>query len=393
MRLLVLALLLFPHQEPAAEVVAIVGARLLTITKGDIPKGVILIRNGKITDVAVDAKIPEGAVVIDGKGLVAMPGLINPYSRITGGAGGASQGSNPQVLAYDDLNPAADILKHIPRTGYTTLALYPVGGVTSGQAVAIKPCAISKEAMVLVKSCYLRFNMEATTATKQQLKADFESARKLVDGEKKPTTPAPATPAPTTSPAPASAKPDERTEPLVRFLKGELDGVVDVRSAGEILHFLQVWKPFEETKAQLTLAVGLDAYKAAGTLGAHKSTLILRPEMTYVPFTRTLVNPSAELAKAGATIVLTPSSDSLQSHEQALFKVGELVKHGLDRTTALRAVTIHAAGILGLEARIGSLEAGKDADLLLFDGDPLDSTSRLRLTMIDGKILVDARSR
>ena len=393
MRLLLVAVLFLPRQDPKGEVIAIVGARILTISKGDLARGVILIKNGKITEVASDAKIPDGATVIDGKGLVAMPGLVNPYSRITGGSGGTSQGSNPQVLAYDDLNPAADILKQLPRTGYTAIALYPTAGVTSGQAVAIKPVGNSREAMVLLKSCYLRFNMEATTTTKQQLRTDFETARKLLDGDKKAPTPAPSTPPPSTpAPAPTPAKPDERTEPLLRFLKGELDGIVDVRSAGEILHFLQVWKAFEGTKAQLALTVPLDSYKAAQALGERKATVIIRPEMTYVPFSRTLVNPAAELSKAGVTIVIAPSGDSLQSHEQVFFKVAELVKHGLDRGVALKALTLNGAALMGLEGRVGSLDVGKDADILLFDGDPLDPTSRLRLTMIDGKVLLDSRT-
>jgi len=369
MRLLLLALLLL-QDPPKDDVVAIVGARILTISKGEIAKGVILIRNGKIAEVAADAKIPEGATVIDGKGLVAMPGLVNPYSRILGGGGGSGQGSNPQTLAYDDFNPAADVLRQFPRTGYTTFVIYPNQGATSGQAVAIKPVGQSRDSMVVEKAAYVRFTLELTTSSKQQLKTDFESGRK--------------------APAPP-AKQDPRTEALGRFMRGEMPGIVEADAASRIAHFYQLWKPFETSKARLTLVVGPDSYKAASLLAEHKASVIVRPEHTFLPFTRSRVNPAAELAKAGAAVTVLPANDSLAAHEQALFRLGELVKHGLDRDTALRAITLQAATVAGLEKRLGTLEAGKDADVLLFDGDPLDATSRLRLTLIDGRIRFDGR--
>jgi imidazolonepropionase-like amidohydrolase len=369
MRFLLAALLLF-QETPKDDVVAIVGARILTVSKGELAKGVILIRNGKIVDVAADAKIPEGATIIDGKGLVAMPGLVNPYARILGGGGGSGQGSNPQVLAYDDFNPAADVLRQFPRTGYTTFAIYPNQGATSGQAVAVKPVGQSRESMVLEKSAYVRFSLELTTSSKQQLKTDFEAGRK--------------------APAPP-AKQDPRTEALGRFMRGDMPGIVEVDAASRIAHFYQLWKSFEPSKARWTLVVGPDSYKAVAPLAEHKASVVLRPELTFLPFTRSRVNPAAELAKAGVAVALLPANDSLAAHEQALFRLGELVKHGLDRNTALRAVTLQAAAVAGLEKRVGSLEPGKDADVLLFEGDPLDATSRLRLTLIDGKIRFDGR--
>ena len=82
---------------------------------------------------------------------------------------------------------------------------------------------------------------------------------------------------------------------------------------------------------------------------------------------------------------LAPFSDSPESLQGVFFRVGELVKCGLSRETALRALTLVPAEILGIEKRVGSLEVGKDADLLLFSGDPLSSQSRLREVYINGK--------
>ena len=375
MRALLLLLFLVPQGKD--EIIAIVGARIITATKGDIARGVIIIKNGKIAEVAADAKVPDGATVIDGKGLVAMPGLVNPYCRIVGGSGGGAMGSNALVMAYDELNPAMEVFRLIPRTGFTTLAIYPTQGATSGQAVAIKPVGRSRDSMVIEKTAYLRFMMDLNTATKQQLKTDFETGKKT------------AAPKPPEKDQPAP--PPKAEEILGRFMRGEMRGIVETHGAAEIAHFYQVWKAHEETKAGVALTVFVDAWKAQALLAEKKATVILRPDLTFQPFTRNRINPAAELSKAGVTIVLLPSSDSLAAHEQFLFKVAELVKTGLDRDVALKAITINAAVVAGLDKRIGSIEAGKDADVLLYEGDPLEATSRLRMTMINGKVVFDGR--
>ncbi len=359
------------------ELVAIVGVRIITAAKADFARGVIIIKNGRIAEIAADAKVPDGAAIIDGKGLVAMPGLVNPYSRIAGGGGGGAMGSNTLTLAYDELNPAMDVFRLLPRTGFTTLAIYPTQGATSGQAVALKPVGRSRDSMVIEKSSYLRFTMDLNTATKQQLKTDFETGKK--------------TPPPKPPEKDQPVPPLKAEEILGRFMRGELRGIVETHGAAEIAHFYQVWKAHEETKAGTALVVFVDAWKAAALLGEKKATVLIRPELTLQPFTRNRINPAAELAKAGVTIVLLPSSDSLAAQEQFLFKVGELVKTGLDRGVAIKAITINAATVAGLDKRVGSLETGKDADILLFDGDPLDATSRLRVTMINGKVVFDGR--
>jgi imidazolonepropionase-like amidohydrolase len=128
-----------------------------------------------------------------------------------------------------------------------------------------------------------------------------------------------------------------------------------------------------------------ELYKAAAELGTRKARVILRPMVALAPFTRERINTAAELVRAGAQVALTPPSDAPEGLQATLFKVAELVKYGLPREAALRAVTIVPAEIAGLEKRVGSLEAGKDADLLLFTGDPLSTESRLHEIYINGK--------
>jgi imidazolonepropionase-like amidohydrolase len=171
---------------------------------------------------------------------------------------------------------------------------------------------------------------------------------------------------------------------VVRFLKGELPALVSAGGAAEILHFWQVLEPYAEFKTRIVLVTSPEAYKAAEELGRRKARVVLRPDLTFLPFTRDRVNPAAEMARAGATVAFSPGSDLGEAAEGYLFRVAEIVKYGLPREAALRALTIAPAEMLGIEKRVGSIEAGKDADLLLFDGDPLGAQTRLKRVYING---------
>ena len=368
MKALAFVLLMCAAQEE--ETVALTNLRILTVTKGDIASGTILIKGGKIAALGADVKPPAGARVVDAKGMVAFPGLVHPYSRLgfPDGPSGAP-GVAPQNLVYDEINPTADAYALAARTGVTTFVLQPAGMGIAGQAAAIKPGGTTRDELVIEKSVLLRIVVAGGTAAKESLRQALDGARKTIEAEKK-------------SP---SAKPDERTAPLVKFLKGELPAVVEVYGPADLLHFWQVMEPYAEFKPRIVFAGPTDVYKAAAELGLRKSRVILRPFVAMAPFTRERINTAAELHRAGVQVALAPPADTPEGLQATLFRVSELVKYGLPRDAALRAVTIVPAEIAGLEKRVGSLEAGKDADLLLFSGDPLSPESRLQEIYINGK--------
>lgn len=369
---LLLALLLQASGDDPG--IAITGVRILTVTKGDLESGTILIKGEKIVEVGKDIKIPTGVRVIDGKGLVAFPGLINAASRIgTTDAPGAgpSGGSTPQNVAADEINPASDLFPQSLRTGFTAYGLHPAGGTVGGQGAILKPVGFQKETMVLDRSAFLRISLQASTASKEALRQALEAAKRQIEAEKK-------------NPKPAGAKPDDKVPPTVRFLRGEIPAFVAVGGAAEMLHFWQVMEPFAEFKPRIVFVASGETYKAVDELGKRKAQVILKPDLTFASSTRDRINPAAELARAGATIAFSPGVDLGDGVESYLFRVAEMVKFGLPRDAALRALTIVPAQMLGVEKRLGSIEAGKDADLLLFDGDPLAASTRLRKAFING---------
>jgi len=98
-------------------------------------------------------------------------------------------------------------------------------------------------------------------------------------------------------------------------------------------------------------------------------------------------NMPMELSEAGAKLVLVPRSDSVPGHEAWLRNTGEMVGYGLDRDVALRALTLEPAELLGLGERLGSISAGKDANLIFFEGDPLEPGTQIEAVMLDGKFV------
>ncbi len=369
---LLLALLAF--QAPAAgaeeETVALCGLRILTVAKGDIETGTILIRGGKILEVGAGVKVPEGARVLDRKGRVAFPGVVHALSRL-GLAEGSTSGGTPQQMAYDELNPLNDVVVQAARSGVTTFAIQPSGSGFSGRGAILKPSGWTREQQVLEKAAFVRIVLQPGTTAKDALKQALEGGRKAIDAEKK---------------AP-SARPDEKTLPVVQFLKGELPAIVEASTPGELLHFWQLMESFAEFKPRIVIAASADAYKAAAELGARQSQVILRPLLALAPFTRERINTAFELDKAGARVALAPFSDSPEALQGVFFRAAELVKFGFPREKALSALTLAPAEMLGIEKRVGSIEAGKDADLLLFSADPLSSQSRLQEVYLNGKLV------
>lgn len=360
-----------------AQDVAITRVRILVGNGAEIAEGAILLRGGKIAEVGKDVKVPDGARVVEARGWTAMPGLVHAASRLGLGrssdAGGV--GATPQHRAFDELNPALDVYDAFARSGFTAAGVHPGGGTISGRGAVIKPLGGDREAMAVEADAFLRIQTRLGTPAKDALRQALEGAKRAIEAEKKD----------------AAKKPDEKTAPVVRYLKGELPALVDVSSPAEILHFWQVLDEFPDFKPRTAFRATSDAWKAAEELGRRKARVLLRPELVFAPNTRDRVNPAAELARAGVLVGFVPAGDAGEPLEGHLFRVAELVKHGLPRDVALKGLAAVPAELLGVGARLGTLEAGKDADLLLFDGDPLSPTARLRRVWLGGRPREDVR--
>jgi hypothetical protein len=186
---------------------------------------------------------------------------------------------------------------------------------------------------------------------------------------------------------PPEPTPQERV--FIDLRAGKLRALFNIDRAGDYLHLLQTVEKEKELVFDLRvpMTTQLDLFHVAEKLGEAKRRVVMEPQLTLHPGTMRIRNLPAELAKAGARIVFIPARDMISEYEEWFHDVGILVTAGLDRGTALRAMTLEPAELLGLGERLGSLAEGKDANLLLFDGDPMEATSSLKAVMLEGEFV------
>ena len=365
----------------AGEITVIKADRVDTITSGLIENGIIVIKDGRITAIGSNVEIPETADIIDVSDKTIFPGLVNPSSRVGLSPPGGGTSSKPHLRVVDELYPHQDVYKHVLRTGFTTIGLVPGGGGGSrfittsgimigftssgggiaGQGAIIRPVGHKPREMIVIESGLLMINFQANDRTKKVIKSALDSAKSKTSST------------------------DPKVQPLINALQGKIPTFIKCDGPGEILHLLKLLEPYKKMKP--ILIADSEQYRVADKLAKKKIPVILSPEIDFEPFTRNRINVPKMLADAGIKIALGPKNDSIMAHEDFLREVNELVKFGLNKEIAKKAVTINPAQMLAVDYRLGSLEVGKDANLLVLSGDILDVGTKIQMVMIEGKIV------
>ena len=395
---------------PGAEekVVAIVNARILTVTKGEIAKGSVLIANGKILEVGADVNVPEGARVIDAAGCVVTPGLVDSHSHLgLGPSGGVTEDNEmsdpvtPQLRVIDSIHPEGigpdkGQFRNALAEGVTTVIARPgSGNVIGGQSAVIKLRGGTVDDMVIVFPADMKMalgrkggyaskgvmpmtKMGTAYLVRQAMldAADYRDALARYAKEK--------------AKKPESAPParDLKKEAMLKVLEREIPVHIHVSSADDIMTAVRLAGEFKFLR--LSLGHAVEAYKVADELAKHGVVVVVGPLMITYDDDGKLVNLADFLVKRGVEINIMTDADVVQ--EQFLrYQAAIAVKYGMDPAEALKAITINPAKLTGLEKRIGSIEAGKDADLVVFSGDPFDIQSRTLKVMIDGKLVYEAK--
>jgi imidazolonepropionase-like amidohydrolase len=381
--------------------VAIVGGRVVPIVGDEIDGGTVLIENGKITAVGAAVDVADGARVIDAAGSWVLPGFIEAHGHVgvsEEAEGWAGQDSNEMtepvtahVRAIDAINPADLGFRDAISGGVLAVNVNPgSGNPIGGQTVAMKCWGRTVDQMVLRQP--------------SGMKAALGENPKRVYGEQKKT---PSTRLGTAAVIRGAlvdaanylqridaeqAKPAADRKPVDRDLKLEALGLVLRREipwrqhchrADDIATAIRI---ADEFGYDLVIDHGTEAHLLADIIAARDIPVIIGPLFTSRSKVelrnRSLANPG-RLARAGVTIAITTDHPvvpiNFLVHQASL-----AVKDGLDRDTALRALTINPARIAGIDDRLGSIEPGKDADLVIWSGDPLDVLSRAVRVFMDG---------
>jgi Amidohydrolase family len=402
--------------EPLPSLYALRVASAETIADGTVPYAVLLVENGKLIAVGQDLPIEAGIPIYDLPDVEATPGLVSCRSRIGLDARGDT-GINPEIDVRVEAEKSRFDYSRLLEHGVTTLALYPPGGGIIGQSLAIRPIAGSFEERLLKSPAYLAMTCGANKQAKKYVRDAFALVDKYMEAvakerekaNKKGSSKAKTTkeePKEGEKPAEGEAKPEEkkegeekkdafvppvpdpRTLPLVKLLAGDLRALVGIRKAADYLHFKDaiVGREFAY-HLQIDLRDELDLFYIAEDLGKAGEHMVVDPRIVQHPGTRRERNLPAELQRAGVKIAFVPVEDSIAGHGRWLTDVGLLVRFGFDRQAALEGLTLEPAKVLGLEERLGSLEVGKDANLVLWDGDPLAPTSHILAVILEGRLV------
>jgi imidazolonepropionase-like amidohydrolase len=382
--------------------VAITGGRVVPVTADPVENGTVLIEDGKITAVGAGLAVPDGAEVIDAAGQWVLPGFIEVHGHVgvheeaQGWAGSdTNEMTEPvtaQVRALDAINPADLGFRDAITGGVLAVNVNPgSGNPIGGQTVALRCWGRTVDEMLLREPSGLKSalgenpkrvygeqgKMPSTRlGTAAVIRGAFVAAANYLaklDAE--------------AAKADADRKPvdrDLKLEALGRVLRREIPWRQHCHRADDIATALRI---AEEFGYDLVIDHGTEAHLVADLLADRNIPVIIGPLFTSRSkvelLNRSLANPG-RLARAGVTIAITTDHPVVPIHF-LVHQATLAVKEGLDRDTALRSLTINPARIAGIDDRLGSIEPGKDADLVLWSGDPLDVFSRAQRALIGGR--------
>ncbi len=383
----------------AAQTLAVRGGTVHTLTGPPITDGMVLIRDGKIAQVGPAAKVrvPSGVRVMEAA--VVTPGLVDAHT-VVGLAGYLNQDHDqdqlersaalqPELRAVDAYNPREALVAWVRSFGVTTIHTgHGPGRVISGQTLVAKTRGETVEEAVIVPAAMVAATLgegaetrdkppgtraKAVAMLRAELLAAREHARKA-----------------------AAAEPDKpvernlRLEALGRVLAGELPLLVTVERHHDIVSALRVAQEFG---IRLVLDSASEAYLVADEIRAAGVPVIVHPTMTraYGERENLSMETAGRLADAGIPIALQSGYESyVPKTRVVLFEAAVASAYGLGFDRALAAITLDAARLLGIDDRVGSLAPGKDGDLALFDGNPLEYTSHCTGVIIDGVVVSEA---
>ena len=388
-----------------AQTIAITGGRVVPIEGDPVDGGTVLLREGKIAAVEGPGfTVPSGVVVVDATGKWVLPGFIDAHVHAgvhEEAEGWAGQDTNErtspvtaQVRALDAINPADLGFRDAITGGVLAVNVNPgSANPIGGQTVAIKCWGRTVDEMVLREPAGLKSALgenpkrvygerNETPSTRLGTAAVIRGA--FVAAQNYQAKLAASASSEGSSAERAVVDRDLKLEALSRVLRREIPWRQHCHRADDIATAMRMAREFGY---DLVIDHGTEAYLLADQIAAASIPVVIGPLFTSRSKVelrnRSLANPG-RLAAAGVTIAITTDHPVVPIHF-LIYQAALAVKEGLDAVTALRAVTINPARIIGCADRIGSLSVGKDADLVVWSGDPLDVMSRAERAFVDGR--------
>jgi len=379
--------------------VALIGGTVHTVAAGEIEKGTVLFENGVITAVGASVAVPADAERIDVTGRHVYPGLINASSAaglqeieaVRATVDVAETGRiNPNVRAEVAVNPESDVIPTIRANGIALSHVMPSGALIAGRSavmmmdgwtndeMTLKAPAgmvVTWPSMTVSRSPYARQSEEeqrtAVERSLGELRRAFDDARAYLAAKKS---------------APSAHRTDVRWEAMAPLFDRTMPLIVEADELQQVqaaVHFAR------SQNVRLIIHGGRDAWKAAPLLRENGVAVIAGaahslPSRRWSDYDEPFVT-ARRLVDAGILIALAGDGNGAMIERNLGFQAATSSAFGLTREQTLRAVTLDAARVLGVADRVGSIETGKDATLIVTDGDPLEIRSAVTMMFLQGK--------
>jgi imidazolonepropionase-like amidohydrolase len=359
--------------------------KILTMNDRIYEMGDILIKGKKILDIGENLEVPKDAEVIDAKGMWVMPGIVDAHCHIgmwEDGIGFEGSDGNeatdpvtPELRAIDGINPEDHCFREARENGITTVVTGPgSANVIGGQFTALKTYGRRVDDMVIKEPLALKVafgenpkwvydgqkkapstRMATAAILRENLIKAQNYKRKLEQGEKDP-----------------DKMPDRdlKMEILVKVLNREIPLKAHAHRADDILTALRIAREFN---VDITLDHCTEGHRISDFLLEEEAKVIVGPlfsERSKVELKNMTFKAPGILSKAGVKVAMMTDHPVIPIQYLPVC-AAIAVKEGMEEMEALKSITINAAEITGIADRVGSLEPGKDADIVIFDGHPL----------------------
>lgn len=396
-------------EKPEFGKFAITGATIHTVTNGTIENGIILIDGNEIAFVGNNIKITSAYQQIDASGKHVYPGFIDSWtalglveiSAVPVTVDNQELGEfNPHMDAFTAFNLHSASVPVTRVSGVTTVLSAPGSGIIAGKAALMDLWGYSPDSMSVKKNAALVMELPSSTGggwwddrSEEEIKKDYEREIKEINEffekarfydlmmnayEANPS---------------GKTKPDHdpRMEAMREVLAGDVPAAIEVSREQEILDAIE-WTKSQDKMNFIFVGVE-EGWRVADEIAETGipvlTTTLYTPSRDYDHYQKPYQNP-ALMMEAGVKVAIV--SDDTENSRNAPFEAGYAAAYGMGQEEAIKAMTINPAEIFGVDDKLGSLEAGKQANLFISDGDPLEPMTNIEQVFIRGyKIPMQSR--
>ncbi len=367
---------------------ALTNGKVYTIANGIIEQGTILVKDGKIAAVGKSVEIPADAQVVDLGGQVVMPGMVDPSTRLgiheEGlGASGydeneATAKSTPHLRVIDAIKPTDIAIREAMTAGVTTVAVTPGNAnVIGGQISVLKTYGDYVDQMVIKETAGLSVNLsEAPQRARGDAAAIFleelQKAKNYLDTRK---------------PDDDKLDYDLKLRVMVEVLEGRLPVFMQGVKSHDILNAIEL---ADEWGFKLIIERGLEAHLVVDEIKQSGAPLIIGSIMgNRRGDTRTTSHRTPGITAVAGILTALSTQHPATPAEHTLVQAALARREGMTEDDTLAALTLAPAKILGMGDRLGSIEVGKDADLVVMSGHPLSVFTKVQKVYVDGQLAFD----